>query len=978
MGEEPAQTRLPSLGEDAIEPNAEQRELIETTEGPVLVDAGAGTGKTFTITRRYLGILAQEDVTPQDILLITFTNNAAEEMRERILRVGRPQVTPTQLRDAPISTFHALAKRVLQEHGFHAPRHLGLDTDLAPNVSLVENEVREQELFATFLREFRAEHPEHRDVFRALHDPANLLDLVKGLASKGIVPTAEGWYRDGADQLRGDREAFLAAFEAVNATDGSSQSRLRDRLRRYKDKLVLPEAPDADELRGPDDTKQCPGELGERAFDRPREDLIGFVHDVYAAYLTYALNRNVLNFPFLLVLAFVLLVEDADLRERLSAEYVMIDEFQDTSEIQLQLALLFCEEPNLCCVGDWKQSIYSFQYASVDNILAFEDRVHADARRLNADAPEERPRVPPAGVFADELTRIDLVENYRSTQAILDRARRALQAPARRDEEPDTRGEIVELSSNARLEDSRLEAYLADDEIELVLDRIQAIVGSEDHALVDEEATTDEQVVTRTPSFEDVAVLTRTRDFALRLQERARELGVPMAFEGGLEVYRSDAAKLLLAWLRILEDARSRRGWAVVLEEAGYTLDEVEAILEEARFPDEMVAFRQHLDQLGPIGAKARAVFDRYGLRDGVTEALVSSLQRAFEASSRTPTEMAGFLEANLEAATTEPIDDHPGGDVVTAQTIHAAKGLEYPIVIVADLNQARFPSSGGGPPGVIRYDEPVGLRASKVYADPEDGPAYVYDDWRDVVLRCCLPGTDHDEERRLFYVAMSRAEQHLVLTAEEGRASAFFDHVAGSPDVLDPHPQPLGVAPGGDEPEPLDVATPANRAPRAIPVGELVAEPEIVGGRGRRFGQQLHAFAARYAMGRPVAPDNEDQAHVAAIVDELASEASLKPEVPCSWPIRLADVTYVLEGKIDLLAIREDRIDVLDWKTAPPGQGLEAYARQVGLYATIVRQVHDDRPVHAWVAYTPDGERVPVDPMDEGEVERLIREARG
>ncbi|PSG98140.1 ATP-dependent DNA helicase [Thermoplasmatales archaeon SW_10_69_26] len=973
MGEETAQTRLPGQ-EEAIEPNAEQRELIETIEGPVLVDAGAGTGKTFTIAHRYLHILEARDLDPRDILLITFTNNAAEEMRERILRVGGPSVSPSQLRDAPISTFHALAKRILENHGFQAPRHLGLDAELAPNVSLIENEVRERELFEDFLRSFRQDHPEHRAMFQALHDPVNLLGLVKALASKGIVPTSEGFYREGSREIRGDREAFLEAFREANETDGSRQSDLREDLRRYKHKLVLPHAPDVDELRGPDGAKRCEDELGARVFDQDRQQLIEFVQDVYAAYLTYALDRNVLNFPFLLVLAFVLLVEDDELREQLAAPYVMIDEFQDTSEIQLELALLFCEEPNLCCVGDWKQSIYSFQYASVDNILAFEDRVRGYADHLNADRSPQRARVPAAEAFAGELTRIDLVENYRSTQAILDRARRALDAPGKQGEDPSARGEIVELSSNARLEDSRLGAFTAEDEVELVLDRIEAIVDGEGHELVDEEATTDERVATRSPRFEDIAVLTRTRDFALRLQQRARELALPMAFEGGVEVYRSDAAKLLLAWLRILEDPRSREGWAVVLEEAGYTFDETEAILDEASFPEQMWSFRRQLANLDTIGARARAVFDRYGLRDGVTEALVASLQRSFEASGRTPAEMAAFLEDNLEAATTEPIDDHPGGNVVTAQTIHAAKGLEYPIVIVADLNRGRFPSTGGGPPGVVRFDERAGLRRSKVFAEPQDGPAYVYDDWQDVVLRSCLPGTDHDEERRLFYVAMSRAEQHLVLTAEEDRASPFFEHVADDPATIEPDPQPRS-AEEQDPPDPLAIDTPDSRAPRAVPVGELVTEPEVVGGRGRRFGQRLHSFAARYAMGRPVEPGNEDEHHVAAIVDELAETANLEPEVPCRWSLTVEGVRYVLEGKVDLVAVREDRVDIVDWKTAAAGEGLEAYARQVGLYAAIVGQVHEDKTVHASIVYTPEGERVEVEPMASEEVRRLLHE---
>jgi len=106
------------------EPNDQQQDLIDSTQGIHVVDAG-GTGKTFTVTRRYAEIVDQDDVEPEDVLLVTFTNNAATEMRERI--VANCEYGMRELADAPIQTFHSLCHDILMEHGFEAPTLLGID-----------------------------------------------------------------------------------------------------------------------------------------------------------------------------------------------------------------------------------------------------------------------------------------------------------------------------------------------------------------------------------------------------------------------------------------------------------------------------------------------------------------------------------------------------------------------------------------------------------------------------------------------------------------------------------------------------------------------------------------------------------------------------------------------------------------------------------------------------------------------------------
>jgi ATP-dependent exoDNAse (exonuclease V) beta subunit len=214
-----------------------------------------------------------------------------------------------------------------------------------------------------------------------------------------------------------------------------------------------------------------------------------------------------------------------------------------------------------------------------------------------------------------------------------------------------------------------------------------------------------------------------------------------------------------------------------------------------------------------------------------------------------------------------------------------------------------------------------------------------------------------------------------LILTAETDRESRFFDHKPVEASRLDPDPQP--VTERDDEgPDPLEVTVPEHEAPRAIPVGELVDEPNVEGGRGRRFGQRLHAFAARYALGRPETPEDDDQAHVAEHVDELAETATLKPEVEARLPVHVDGIDHVIEGKIDLVAVEDTAAHVVDWKTAPPGEGLEAYAQQVGLYAHVVARVHPDKDVQGWVVHTETGHAEPVEPLTREDVRQLVRAA--
>ncbi|WP_121744837.1 UvrD-helicase domain-containing protein [Natronorubrum halophilum] len=938
-------------------PNAKQRELIENIDGLSLVDAGAGTGKTFTVTRRYAEIVAQDDVEPDDVLLITFTRNAATEMKDRI--VSHCDYGMRALKDAPIQTFHSLCHDILEEHGFHAPSHLGIDDAITGSTQILENETIEREYFQEFIGQFSDEHEEYDDLFSCISDPSELLRLVTTLASKGVFPTADGWYRDCQRHLEGDFDAFREVFDELNQprNGGSKQSELRSKLGRYgSDKCYLPEAPDRSELRGERGSKTVPDEVIERVFEEDREQLVDFVHDVYIGYLEFALRRNYLNFSFLQLFAFVLLCEDDELRSSLEFEYVMIDEFQDSSESQFKLALLLAGTDNICVVGDWKQSIYSFQYAAVENITEFESRLERFTAELNDDA--DRVAFP-----TDSVSTIELEQNYRSTQDILDFAEHALVTPASSRESVDRESileRIVSLSSNTGHEHSQIEAFQHEDEHEAILTKVQEIVDNDAYAI-------EEDGELRSPTYNDIAVLTRTRDFGRDLLSVAEEYEFPMAYEGGIELFRTDQAKLLLAWLRVLE-SNEDRGWAVVLERAGYTLDEIDHILDVEAYPQNMITFRTELSTLETITAITRRVFDRYGYDGSTADVVLTTIQSVHSATTMTLGDLIRFLEQGIDAGHTEEVNAAAGADAITVQTIHSVKGLEYPIVILGNMNSGKFPPSGGRS-GILTYSEVTGLRQRKCYAEAHGEP-HIYDNWRSDVLRRCQP-TEYDEERRLLYVAITRAKDHLLFSTGADQ-NAFLEELPVSIESLDPVVEMDST--DTTVQSRLSVSIPQPDGPDGYSPHSLMSDDVYEGatdGKGMDFGSAVHDFAERYALGEKISPRNEDERNVEALLDSL--EGTVAVEEPAYLPLKIDGERVTLSGIVDLVHITPDRVEIIDYKTDRGRHAESEYQTQLSAYYHALDDWFDGRDVTASLYYTADDTRVEIDPLSKIELVRLI-----
>jgi superfamily I DNA/RNA helicase len=949
-----------------FEPNDDQQELIDSTEGIYLVNAGAGTGKTFTITRRYADILDQPSIEPEDILLVTFTRNAAAEMADRIAQYST--YDPIELQDAPISTFHSYCYRLLRRYGYDTPAKLGIDTQLPESIDLIEDDIRESTLFGSLITRFQDAHPEYEPLFAAMDSPTELRNVITELASKGVIPQREGWYRETGSVLQGDKAAFMEIFEEQNqpneGASGPIQSDARNSLSGWEDDAHVPTAPSGDEFLN---QHTIDPEVIKEAFDEDRSQLLEFVHDVYFEYLQFALDRNYLTQSLMLALAFVMLCEDEGVRQQVSHQYVMVDEFQDTNELQFKLSLLLAEQNNICVVGDWKQSIYGFQYTDIENIQSFQQRLDRFKSELNAD----RKRI---DYDVSAMTEIPLRQNYRSTESILSHAKETLGVPATKGEEVDAEefdSAFTPLEATNYVDNSEIHAYSHDDELELILDRIEHINGNQEYAVetIEEPAETPEMSPAEAeaaererigePSYGDIAVFTRTRSFARDLLEAAQEYGIPVAYEGGVELFDTDQAKLLLAWLRIVETG-SDRGWATVLEAAGYTLPEAEEILECGEFPPEMVAFRDELAEHDTIGGFARHVLDAYGYESAYADGLVAELTGMYETTLATRSEAITFIESNLDAGTTVEIDSNPGEDSVTLQTIHATKGLEYPIVILGNMNQAGFPNYDKPSASVIRYTDPIGIRQRSQY-NTANGRPHVYDHWAYDLLNGVLP-SEYDEERRLFYVAVTRANRHLLLTAGES-PSQFFTEFPIEAESLEPDIE--SREPTIEETDSFSMTPFDQDRPQRLSVHAIMDDSvydDVEDGRGTEFGDQVHDFAEAYADDEVVDPQSADEDAVMDLLDSLGG--AFISEVTAILPLNgTPQVTLV--GIVDLLVETDEEIQIIDYKTDLSRQAKSEYRKQLSVYYHIASEWYPDRKVTANIFYTAADELIEIEPLE-------------
>jgi DNA helicase-2/ATP-dependent DNA helicase PcrA len=879
--------------------NDAQRAAVGHGEGPLLIIAGAGTGKTTVLTRRIAHLIATKRARPEEILALTFTEKAAAEMAERV-----DQLIPYGYAETRISTFHAFGDRVLRE--------AALEAGLNP-----EFRVLSQAEQVIFLRERLFRLPLSR--FRPLGDPTRHLRALTTLVSRAkdedVSPEqyrhwAEGLQaaaRSDAERDEAERQLELAAFY------GAHQRLL--------------------------------GEAG----------LVDFGDQIHRALAVLRERPAVV----------------AQLRARY--RFVLVDEFQDTNHAQLELLkLLAAESANLTVVGDDDQAIYRWRGAAAANLLAF--------RELYPGARE-----------------VVLTLNYRSTQPILDAAAR-----------------LVAYNNPYRLEviaaiDKRLRSPRTTGPA------VQHLHFDTVSAEADAVAARIDERLRGGLRPRDVAILVRSNGDADPFQRALNVKGVPHRFSGSRGLYAREEVRLLVAFLRVLANPEDSVSLFYLAASEVYRMPEADLLRlnQHARRKTrpllEVLRGLAQNEDLASVSGAARAAAERlladleraqaelprrrtgevlYGFlqwsgllgrlsreASAEAEARVKNIARFFDVvkaygdvaeHDRVPAFVA-HLDLLREAGDDPAVAEaDPDEDAVHVLTVHKAKGLEFPVVFLVGCAEAKFP--------VQRRAEPVALPAALVREQLAGDNGHLL------------------EERRLFYVAMTRARDELLLTsaADYGtaRTRKVSRFVVEALDLASPTPVPRRSlarealtrhAPALDPAPPAEPRLAEDELLR-LSYGRiddyetcplkyryvhllrvpLLAHHAVVYGHAVHEAVRRH-FEARLA-GRPFSEDDLAAAFREAWVSEgflsreheeqrlSEGEAMLRrfhrEEARAPWSPTAVEQEFVfyvernrVQGRYDLVVERDDHVAILDFKTGDVREAKAAQKRareslQLDIYA--------------------------------------------
>ena len=611
--------------------NAEQREAVFHTEGPLLILAGAGSGKTRVLTHRIAYLIEEKGINPWNILAITFTNKAAGEMRERvddIVGFGSESIW--------VSTFHSTCVRILRRH----IDRLGYDNNFT------------------------------------IYDSDDQKTLMKDVCKLLQIDTKT--YRE---------RTILSAISSA------------------KDEMVTPEEYELNAY----------GDFSKKK-----------IAEAYKEYERQLKANNALDFDDLLVKTVQLFQTQPEILEYYQDRfrYSMVDEYQDTNTVQFKLiSLLAAKYKNLCVVGDDDQSIYKFRGANIQNILSFEKEF-------------EHTKV------------IKLEQNYRSTSTILDAANAVIKNNVGRK----AKSLWTENGEGEKIQFRQFDT--AYDEAEYIVGDIR------------------ERVDNGKAAYCDHAVLYRTNAQSRLFEEKMITANIPYKIVGGVNFYARKEIKDLLAYLKTIDNGKDDLAVRRIINvpKRGIGLTTVNRITEAAQ--QRGISFYEALCSADLVPGLGRSIsklesfaamieyFRKEAEHLSITELMEEILTEtgyveelkaegeeeaearlqnideflnkiaAYEESceEELPT-LSGFLEEVALVADIDSLDEE--SDYVVLMTLHSAKGLEFPYVYLAGMEDGIFPSYM-----TITADDP----------------------------------TEIEEERRLCYVGITRAKKELVMTCARRR----------------------------------------------------------------------------------------------------------------------------------------------------------------------------------------------------------------
>lgn len=954
-----------------------QDELIESLKGIHLVDAGAGTGKTYSIVKRYEKIIGT-GAKPEDILLITFTKNAAEQMKDEVVKNLSKITGINKLLEAPILTFHSFCSKILKMYGTNSPLYLGIEEYLPRNFNLLEDPSFENELFRKYFLEFaKINSDKYKELLYSLDGQEEIvLKIIKKLCSIGIFPTSGGWKNEDKEKLEGNFREYSEMFDSLNVTEtgarGEKQSKLNGKFKAIvRDKLYI----DFDKEKIILEKTVNPETIDEIFYDDKREEYLEFMKDVYFSYIEYLLRRNLINFEFMIMFAYLILYNDKNARKKMQFEYVMIDEFQDTDELQFKLIMLVCKNvnglANFCVVGDWKQGIYGFRNARIENITEFRKNLKNYKEELNLSEIKIEYEI-------DDYSTIVFERNYRSSESILNFSRETLLVQGSKEEEVNFQ-KIHEnfaepLKPERMLEDlTEIGFYRAKnrlDEYQLVLKKISELVNEKDkYRIRTFDKKTGEVTEERSVKYSDICVLSRKKKFCLELQREAIRAGIPLNYRGGLELFSSEQGVLVLGWLKILINEKDIYGWLPVLDKEGYLYQEtvqfIKIISEKngdaeklfSDLPQEFSEFINHLRKFrSNILFAIEAILSRYKFHDETGNKIISVVQSWMNSDLLSLNDLVKIIERS--AKTEFDIDFGITTDAVLTQTIHKSKGLEYPVVILANLNVRNFPDSKGEQ-GNLVFNTVTGLRA-KTFFGTNGKYYYRYNNWKTDLSNAVVKNTDYDEERRLLYVAVTRAKQYLYFTSFN--PSSFFSELNKKSELEITEDFEYEIMKAETEniqkTKEIKIDIPIEKRIEFISPHSLMEEIDFTKDvdqinqkdfsvnfekRGLDFGLRIHNIANRIANGIKVDTELKEAERIEMFIENLKAD-ELKAEVDFIYPDKKTGKT--IRGTIDLLAFYEDRIEVIDYKTDSSKSNLERYKLQLEIYMNAVKSIYKDKNV--------------------------------
>lgn len=622
--------------------NESQRKAVEYIDGPSLVIAGAGSGKTRVLTYK-IAYLLQQGVKPWNIMALTFTNKAAREMKERIGKL----VGQDLAQHLYMGTFHSIFSRILRAEA----QHIGFTNNFT-----IYDESDSRSLIKTIVKEMGLDEK--------VYKPASVHSRIS--MAKNNLMSAENYARD-KDLYQADQRAKM-----------------------------------------------------------PR------VGDIFITYVQRCQQANAMDFDDLLTLTFKLFQEHEDIRKKYADrfDFLLVDEYQDTNHAQMRIVMQLCKEKErVCAVGDDSQSIYSFRGANIDNILSFQSRFK-------------------------EAKLFKLEQNYRSTQSIVEAANSLIKHNS---------NQIPKhvYSKNDKGESLIYKPAYSDKEEALIVCREIKRIKRQDDC-----------------QYSDFAILYRTNAQSRSFEEEFRKQGIPYRIYGGLSFFQRKEIKDVIAYFRLVanpddEEAFKRiinypaRGignttvakiatcaldnhvsfWQIISSPEHYglgvnkgTLAKLESFRLMISGFVEKSASMNAFDLGDTIVKESGISADIYksGSRDPEDlarqenlEELMGGMQSFVEECREEGREQEAYLTDYLQGVALLTDLDSKGDDDeprVSLMTVHASKGLEFPTVFVVGLEENIFPSA-------------------------------IVSTLREL-----------EEERRLLYVAITRAEKHCVLTSAKNR----------------------------------------------------------------------------------------------------------------------------------------------------------------------------------------------------------------